>query len=271
MQCPECNGKIRLPSLQKVEAAQQEKLDTEQFQDRLVESLRRLSPQSRGGQLFSTPDSPRLLASQGQSSAASSDPPSDLDSLAELRIGNALRLLADTPQDARRQAEMERQIARQERELEAASVNFKRDKPKNDQEMDMTPMVDVTFLLLIFFMVTASFVVQKSIQRPAERTDEPSLQAVEETEDPETIFVQVDEFNAYNVVFNGADTPVGSKQDLIVLLASMTSGGSSQHRPNKMIVDAHENCIHAAVIAALDAGREAQIENFQVRTVEQFD
>ena len=33
-------------------------------------------------------------------------------------------------------------------------------------DVDMTPMVDVTFLLLIFFMVTASFVLQHCLQQP---------------------------------------------------------------------------------------------------------
>ena len=39
--------------------------------------------------------------------------------------------------------------------------------PREEEELDMTPMVDVTFLLLIFFMVTASFSLQKSIHDAA--------------------------------------------------------------------------------------------------------
>ena len=35
-----------------------------------------------------------------------------------------------------------------------------------EDELDMTPMVDIVFLLLIFFMVTASFTLQKSMQQP---------------------------------------------------------------------------------------------------------
>ena len=36
-----------------------------------------------------------------------------------------------------------------------------------EAELDMTPMCDVTFLLLIFFMVTAAFAMQKSFEVPA--------------------------------------------------------------------------------------------------------
>lgn len=268
MQCPNCGGKIRLPSIDRVQSVRQEKEDTELFQLRLEESLRNLQPvQSKGKQLFTVPGT---VASDGELTSSTL---SQTHSEAEFQLGRALQLLADSPQDSRQEAEAERRFARQERELAAASVNFTRPKAPEQQEMDMTPMVDVTFLLLIFFMVTASFVVQKSIQRPAERTDEPSMSAVVETDDPDTIYVQVDEFNAYNVVVGGRNTPVGSKQDLIILLSDATSGarGSGTQRPMKLIVDAHENCIHSAVVAALDAGREAQIENFQVRTVEQFD
>src|SRR5688572_20269137 len=41
-------------------------------------------------------------------------------------------------------------------------VSLREKSAPQEAEMDMTPMVDVTFLLLIFFMVTASFTMQKS-------------------------------------------------------------------------------------------------------------
>jgi len=62
-----------------------------------------------------------------------------------------------------------------------------------EEELDMTPMVDVTFLLLIFFMVTAAFSLQKSIEVPRQETDAPSVNVEEETEDTDMVEVQVDE------------------------------------------------------------------------------
>src|SRR5687768_13434668 len=43
---------------------------------------------------------------------------------------------------------------------------------QEDAEIDMTPMLDVTFIMLIFFIVTASFVKQSGIEveRPAADT-----------------------------------------------------------------------------------------------------
>ncbi|MEZ6149969.1 MAG: biopolymer transporter ExbD [Pirellulaceae bacterium] len=166
-----------------------------------------------------------------------------------------------------------RQMAAEERALAAATANFKRPRPQMGKDMDMTPMVDVTFLLLIFFMITASFSVQKSIQRPAQKEQDASAQVVQPTEEDisNVVTVQVDEFNAYSVITADWDRVAGSKQDLIVALNVAHEGNASGSTPTKLVIQAHENCIHAAVISALDAGREAQFENFEVSTVEQFD
>lgn len=167
----------------------------------------------------------------------------------------------------------QRRMAAEERALAAASASFVRPRPQSGEDMDMTPMVDVTFLLLIFFMITASFSVQKSIQRPAQKEQDASTQVVEPTPDEpaDTVTVQVDEFNAYNIITSDWDRAAGSKQDLIVALNEAHAGNAAGERPTKLVVQAHEDCIHAAVIAALDAGREAQFEDFEVNTVEQFD
>lgn len=175
--------------------------------------------------------------------------------------------------DERDEEQTQRQMAAEERALAAATTNFARPRVESDEDMDMTPMVDVTFLLLIFFMITASFSVQKSIQRPAQKDQEASTQAIEIPPDDaaDIVTVQVDEFNAYSVITSDWDRVVGSKQDLIVALVDAHAVGGGGQVPTKLVIQAHEDCIHAAVIAALDAGREAQFENFEVNTVEQFD
>ena len=65
---------------------------------------------------------------------------------------------------------------------------------RTDDELDMTPMVDVTFLLLIFFMITAAFALQKSIEIPKTATDEAStnVEMVEPEDSPDYVTVRVD-------------------------------------------------------------------------------
>ncbi len=61
---------------------------------------------------------------------------------------------------------------------------------RDEDEIDMTPMVDVTFLLLIFFMVTAAFSLQKSIEMPRQQTDAPSSNVEEEIDELDVVEVQ---------------------------------------------------------------------------------
>ncbi len=49
--------------------------------------------------------------------------------------------------------------------------------------LDMTPMVDVTFQLLIFFMITASFVTQKSLQTSAPEPEDDAGQVTMQVEE----------------------------------------------------------------------------------------
>ena len=55
-------------------------------------------------------------------------------------------------------------------------VVFKRN--VEEAEMDMTPMVDIVFQLLIFFMITASFTMQKAMPVPKPKDDRPSTSEI---------------------------------------------------------------------------------------------
>ena len=106
-----------------------------------------------------------------------------------------------------------------EDEDDVEEISFqKRELPKDD--MDMTPMVDVTFLLLIFFMITASFSKEKVLEEPPALSDKPSsLQREEPEKLLDTVRVQVDEFNAYTIILpGGEDRQASSKQDLLIAL-----------------------------------------------------
>jgi biopolymer transport protein ExbD len=88
-------------------------------------------------------------------------------------------------------------------------------KKRPEEEMDMTPMVDVTFLLLIFFMVTAAFSLQKSIEMPRQQTDAPSTQVTDEEDDElETIEVEVDEFGGFLVIAQDWERETIGKQGI---------------------------------------------------------
>jgi biopolymer transport protein ExbD len=143
-----------------------------------------------------------------------------------------------------------------------------------DAEMDMTPMVDVTFLLLIFFMVTASFAVQKSLPMPAPKDKEAaaaSQATVQEMEDDsDFITVRVDQFGTFFV-----QSPVSedefecpSEQELLNRLREAKRGDGSGNAPTKLLVIAHGDALHERVVMALDAGVTAEIDSVQLATSE---
>ena len=47
-----------------------------------------------------------------------------------------------------------------------ADGGFSKPRSKDEAELDITPMIDVTFLLLIFFMVTSTMQAEKDLQVP---------------------------------------------------------------------------------------------------------
>lgn len=63
-------------------------------------------------------------------------------------------------------------------EEEEEDLQLGREEPEFE-EMDLTPMVDVTFLLLIFFMITASFNLQKKMDMPPATADTASAVQVD--------------------------------------------------------------------------------------------
>lgn len=123
--------------------------------------------------------------------------------------------------------------------------------------LDMTPMVDVTFLLLIFFMITASFSMQKSQQStPPEPDEDGASQSVsmEELEE-ESVVVEIDEENTIRV----DDVAVSGTGELTdVLMAKIASEGKTE-----MLIEAHPSARHGTIVAVTDAGIEAQMQRIR--------
>jgi len=139
-----------------------------------------------------------------------------------------------------------------------------------DSEMDVTPMVDIVFQLLIFFMVTASFSLQKSMQLPKPKDDRPSAAAVPQDEEPEgdLVTVYVDSFNTYRVEAADFEEEAPSEQDLIIKLRRARAAPKP---PTRLMVKANGEALHSKVVAALDAGTAVGMEQLQLQTVEQDD
>ncbi len=143
---------------------------------------------------------------------------------------------------------------------------------EEDLKWDITPMVDVAFLLLIFFMLTASFSIQKVIRTSVPQTDQASKNSVQQQLDEriERLVVQVDEFNAYTVVFeDGQTNDASSKQELITILRDFRVQAGDQLP--RIVIQAHVDSFHGATVGCMDAAKEAGFADFQLFAVESFN
>jgi biopolymer transport protein ExbD len=129
-----------------------------------------------------------------------------------------------------------------------------------DEELDMTPMIDMTFLLLIFFMVTASFSLQKAISTPPPDVQDGAVQArtIEELEESDSVVVRIDRDNTIWI----DDSIVPTRQELIAQLREKTGGGGSA--PQDMVVMASGDARHETVVMVMDAGSAAKVASIRL-------
>jgi biopolymer transport protein ExbD len=151
---------------------------------------------------------------------------------------------------------------------EETPMEFEATDRSGDVEMDMTPMVDVTFLLLIFFMVTAAFTMQKSFKLPTPDSKLPSTQVREENEDA-VVTVRVDEFNTFHVSSSqsGDELEAPNEQELLRRMRE-AKAGDGQGVINALIVEADGDALHSEVVKVMDAGNEVGFEDIKLRTLD---
>lgn len=123
-------------------------------------------------------------------------------------------------------------------------------------QVSMTPMIDVVFLLLIFFMVTTTFnrATELQIQLPEaegkELTEEKSLEIV------------IDAEGRYRI----NDNPVADQKLETLKKAMRAAAGQSKKLP--LIISADEKTAHQFVIRALDAAGQLGFVHISFATQE---
>ncbi|WP_018274225.1 biopolymer transporter ExbD [Teredinibacter turnerae] len=116
-------------------------------------------------------------------------------------------------------------------------------------EIDLTPMLDVVFIMLIFFIVTASFVKEKSLGlNVPENTDNPPPPDSES----KSILIQV---NANDEIF------IDARRVDIRSVRSLIAQKSAENPEGGVVVMANEQASTSTYVAIADAAREANIYN----------
>lgn len=140
---------------------------------------------------------------------------------------------------------------------EEGGIRFQR-RPVEEGGLDMTPMVDVVFQLLIFFMLTCSFSVQKSMQTESPEPDqEGAAQAVTIQEvEADSIIVEIDAENRIKVD--------GELVASIGMLADVLAAKAAEQPPRtEMLIEADYNAPHGTVVQVTDAGIDANMQHIR--------
>ena len=134
-------------------------------------------------------------------------------------------------------------------------------------DLDMTPMIDCTFLLLIFFMVTSIQALQAVIGLPTPQSSSaaPSAQTVTDiANDPSYVTVRIEDDDTVWVEEEQAFGP----QDLRVKLRQL---GDDTFQPTGMMVVGHPEASHGTLVMVLDAGADAGMQDMRFSVSEDPD
>lgn len=117
-------------------------------------------------------------------------------------------------------------------------------------DIDLTPMLDVVFIMLIFFIVTASFVKERTLN--VNVPEQNNVQEPPSNDQPSAILVMVDDQN--DVFIDGRRVDIRSVRSLIAQKNAANPGAG-------VVVRAHEDSNTETYIKIADASRDAQVSN----------
>lgn len=131
-------------------------------------------------------------------------------------------------------------------------------RPRQQPEVNLTSLIDVVLLLLIFFMVSTSFVRQSQISIRLPETETQTL--VEET--PQSIEVMITETGTF--LINGREL-INNRPETIRNGLRKVSGGDSTV---PLTISADANAKHQFVVTAMDVAGRLGFTQINIATVD---
>ena len=131
-------------------------------------------------------------------------------------------------------------------------------KPREPVDINLAPLIDVVFILLLFFVVTTTFT--RETQLKIDLPEAVSGSAPEVTKTPLEILVGVDG----SFALNGKSL---SKNDLASLMEALRlESGGDKSLP--VMLSADGKAPHQAVVTAMDAASKLGFAHLRITTVE---
>jgi len=137
-------------------------------------------------------------------------------------------------------------------------VKFRR-KPRENVEINLASLIDVVFILLLFFVVTTTFTreTQLKVDLPEAVSGTPP-----ETVEPKQLEVLIDAGGSYSL--NG-QALISSDLDSLMRALQKESGGDNSL---PLVISADGKTPHQAVITAMDAAGKLGFARLRITTVE---
>ena len=134
-------------------------------------------------------------------------------------------------------------------------MKFRR-RPRTEVSIELTPLIDVVFLLLIFFMVSTTFIreTQLDLHLPEATGD------LQQPED-QSIVVTIAEDGTYAV----NDQALVNNQ-LATLMRALQQQMGENDAPKRLIITADANATHQAVVRAMDAAGQVGLTSLSITT-----
>ncbi len=125
--------------------------------------------------------------------------------------------------------------------------------PEEEAQIDLTPMLDVVFIMLIFFIVTASFIKEAGVEvnRPEASTSDPA----------ENVNILI------AVTANDEVWMTGRRIDVRAVRANVERL-HAENPKGAVVIQADNESTTKTVVAVLDASREAGVMDVSLATVD---
>ncbi|MBW2056304.1 MAG: biopolymer transporter ExbD [Deltaproteobacteria bacterium] len=133
-------------------------------------------------------------------------------------------------------------------------MQFKKTK-RVDPRMDITPLIDVVLLLVIFFMLTTTFV-----GAPAIKVNLPKSSAREIAKERKEVKVTITK-DGKLYVDRETGGPISLKE-----LRKVLNKVARENRDTMVIIRADENTIHGNVVAVMDVAKNAGLNRLAIAT-----
>ena len=134
-------------------------------------------------------------------------------------------------------------------------MNFRHRSGEQDVEISLTPLIDVVFILLIFFMVTTTF------DRNSElRIDLPEASSKEKPHHQDVLEIDIDASGRYYV--NQVEVVGTNAKTLMLAMRKSLKNG----KPVPVVIRADAKTPHQAVVTAMDVAGRLGLNRISIAT-----